>query len=103
MTWSRTTALVVVDVQNDFADPEGGLYVHGGEQVVPVVNDAVAGETVLPDADEPVEEIDEDDAVAGADAKPTADVLGVDGEAEPVLADNELAGQDIDLDDTPPS
>lgn len=42
MTWSRTTALVVVDVQNDFADPEGGLYVRGGEQVVPVVNDAVA-------------------------------------------------------------
>ena len=42
MTWSRTTALVVVDVQNDFADPDGGLYVRGGEQVVPVVNDAVA-------------------------------------------------------------
>jgi nicotinamidase/pyrazinamidase len=28
----------VVDVQNDFADPRGGLYVSGGEQVVPVVN-----------------------------------------------------------------
>jgi hypothetical protein len=68
-----------------------------------VVNDAVAGETVLSDTDEPVEQIDEDDAVAAADAEPTADVLGVDGEAEPVLADNELAGQDIDLDDTPPS
>ncbi|MDO4131206.1 hypothetical protein [Clavibacter michiganensis] len=67
-----------------------------------VVNDAVAGETVLPDTDEPVEEPD-DDAVMGADAEPTVDVLGVDGEAEPVLADNELAGQDIDLDDTPPS
>jgi nicotinamidase/pyrazinamidase len=31
-------ALVVVDVQNDFADPAGGLYVAGGEEVVPVVN-----------------------------------------------------------------
>ncbi len=36
------TALVVVDVQNDFADPAGGLYVPGGEQVVPVVNAEVA-------------------------------------------------------------
>jgi nicotinamidase/pyrazinamidase len=32
------TALLVVDVQNDFADPAGNLYVQGGEQVVPVVN-----------------------------------------------------------------
>lgn len=32
------SALVVVDVQNDFAMPEGGLYVHGGETVVPLVN-----------------------------------------------------------------
>ncbi|MEX2503743.1 MAG: isochorismatase family protein [Egicoccus sp.] len=32
------TALVVVDVQNDFADPDGGLYVAEGEQVVPVIN-----------------------------------------------------------------
>lgn len=32
------TALIVVDVQNDFAHPEGGLYVSGGETVVPVVN-----------------------------------------------------------------
>jgi hypothetical protein len=67
-----------------------------------VVNDAVAGETVLPDTDEPVEEPD-DDAVMAADAEPTADALGVDGEAEPVLAENDLAGQDIDLDDTPSS
>ena len=36
------TALIVVDVQNDFADPSGGLYVPGGEQVVPVVNAEVA-------------------------------------------------------------
>ncbi|HZC99613.1 MAG TPA: isochorismatase family protein [Actinomycetes bacterium] len=32
------SALVVVDVQNDFADPGGSLYVRGGEQIVPVVN-----------------------------------------------------------------
>lgn len=36
--YAAGTALVVVDVQNDFADPDGGLYVSGGEQVVPVVN-----------------------------------------------------------------
>lgn len=34
-------ALVVVDVQNDFADESGGLYVRGGEQVLPVVNEAI--------------------------------------------------------------
>ena len=32
--WGPGTALVVVDVQNDFADPAGGLAVGGGEQVV---------------------------------------------------------------------
>jgi nicotinamidase/pyrazinamidase len=31
-------ALVVVDVQNDFADPAGNLSVRGGVEVVPVVN-----------------------------------------------------------------
>jgi nicotinamidase/pyrazinamidase len=36
------TALVVVDVQNDFADPSGGLYVQGGESVVALVNAEVA-------------------------------------------------------------
>ncbi len=45
-TFSPTTALIVVDVQNDFADPEGSLYVAGGEDVIPLVNrlgaDAVA-------------------------------------------------------------
>jgi nicotinamidase/pyrazinamidase len=34
----RSTALVVVDVQNDFADPKGSLYVGEGERVVPLVN-----------------------------------------------------------------
>jgi nicotinamidase/pyrazinamidase len=32
------TALIVVDVQNDFAHPGGSLYVAGGEEVVPVIN-----------------------------------------------------------------
>lgn len=36
------TALIVVDVQNDFADPKGNLYVQGGEQVVPLINQLVA-------------------------------------------------------------
>jgi len=33
-----STALVVVDVQNDFADPAGGLAVRGGEAIVPRLN-----------------------------------------------------------------
>ena len=37
-TYDPTTALLVVDVQNDFADPGGSLYVKGGEEVVPVIN-----------------------------------------------------------------
>jgi nicotinamidase/pyrazinamidase len=36
------TALLVVDVQNDFADPAGSLYVGGGEDVVPFVNEEIA-------------------------------------------------------------
>jgi nicotinamidase/pyrazinamidase len=40
--YDRETALVVVDVQNDFADPEGSLYVREGEAVVPVANDLIA-------------------------------------------------------------
>ena len=35
------TALLVVDIQNDFADPKGSLYVTGGEEVVAVANDEV--------------------------------------------------------------
>jgi len=46
------TALIVVDVQNDFADPRGRLYVAGGEQVVDRVNEEArhareAGATVV--------------------------------------------------------
>jgi nicotinamidase/pyrazinamidase len=36
-------ALLVVDVQNDFADPGGSLSVHDGEKVVVAVNGLVAG------------------------------------------------------------
>jgi len=32
------TALLVVDVQNDFADPSGSLSVAGGDRIVPTVN-----------------------------------------------------------------
>jgi nicotinamidase/pyrazinamidase len=37
-TYSSRTALVVVDVQNDFADPKGSLSVSGGLDVVRAVN-----------------------------------------------------------------
>lgn len=33
-----SVALIIVDVQNDFADPEGSLYVDGGDQILPLVN-----------------------------------------------------------------
>jgi len=36
------TALVVVDVQNDFADPNGALSIASGERVVERVNDEIA-------------------------------------------------------------
>jgi len=39
--YDARTALVVVDMQNDFADPAGGLSVAGGEDIVPAVNDAI--------------------------------------------------------------
>ncbi|HEY8817790.1 MAG TPA: isochorismatase family protein [Candidatus Limnocylindrales bacterium] len=36
------TALIVVDVQNDFADPAGSLSVAGGEAVVPIIDREIA-------------------------------------------------------------
>lgn len=50
--YDHRSALVVVDVQNDFSDPRGDLYVQDGEAVIPVVNDEVnaaseAGATVV--------------------------------------------------------
>ena len=40
--YDPATALLVVDVQNDFADPAGGLAVAGGEEILPVLNDEIA-------------------------------------------------------------
>ena len=40
--FDRSTALVVVDLQNDFADPAGSLFIAGSELVVDEVNAAVA-------------------------------------------------------------
>jgi len=37
-TYDARTALIVVDVQNDFADPKGSLYVKRGEEIVPRVS-----------------------------------------------------------------
>jgi nicotinamidase/pyrazinamidase len=37
------TALVVVDLQNDFADPGGSLSVAGGDAIVPIVNRVIDG------------------------------------------------------------
>ena len=41
VTYDSATALVIVDVQNDFADPSGNLYVKDGEEVVPVINEEI--------------------------------------------------------------
>ncbi len=35
------TALIVVDMQNDFADPAGSLCVKGGADLVPLINRTV--------------------------------------------------------------
>ncbi len=43
--YDPAVALVVVDLQNDFADPSGSLSVRGGESIVPIVNAAVAKAT----------------------------------------------------------
>ena len=39
--YDRSTALLVVDVQNDFADPKGSLFVQGGDAVVPRINEQI--------------------------------------------------------------
>jgi nicotinamidase/pyrazinamidase len=38
VAFDERTALIVVDVQNDFTDPAGSLAVRGAEQIVPRVN-----------------------------------------------------------------
>lgn len=42
-TYDASTALIVVDVQNDFADPAGSLYVRGGERVAARCSEEAAG------------------------------------------------------------
>ncbi len=42
LSYDEKTAVIVVDVQNDFADPEGSLYVRGGEKTIPFVNEQIA-------------------------------------------------------------
>ena len=44
-SYDEQTALLVVDVQNDFADPAGSLYVAEGDRVMPVVNAEIARAT----------------------------------------------------------
>jgi nicotinamidase/pyrazinamidase len=50
--YDPTTALIVVDVQNDFADPDGSLSVAGGHEIIPEANREIglareAGATVV--------------------------------------------------------
>lgn len=42
MDYGPSTALIVVDVQNDFASPEGNLPVPGGESVIPFINEQIS-------------------------------------------------------------
>ena len=44
--YDPATALIVVDMQNDFADPAGSLSVAGGEDIVPTVDGEIAKATV---------------------------------------------------------
>lgn len=40
-TYDASTALIVVDVQNDFAHPDGSLFVQGADAVIAAVNEEV--------------------------------------------------------------
>lgn len=40
--YSGTTAVIVVDVQNDFADPNGSLFVSGAPDILPFINAEIA-------------------------------------------------------------
>ncbi len=41
-TYAPSGALVIVDMQHDFADPAGSLYVRGGEELVAPIADEIA-------------------------------------------------------------
>lgn len=38
---AKKTALIVVDMQNDFVNPKGSLYVSGSEKIIPVIKSLV--------------------------------------------------------------
>jgi nicotinamidase/pyrazinamidase len=40
--YDRSTALIVVDMQNDFAHPDGSLFVDGADDLVAPINDEIA-------------------------------------------------------------
>lgn len=42
IAFDETTALIVVDMQNDFALPDGSLYVTGGDKLVTRINEHIA-------------------------------------------------------------
>jgi nicotinamidase/pyrazinamidase len=39
--YDAQTALVIVDLQNDFADPAGSLWVAGAAAIIPRINDEI--------------------------------------------------------------
>jgi nicotinamidase/pyrazinamidase len=39
--YDNKTALIVVDVQNDYADPRGNLHVPGGASIIPTINQEI--------------------------------------------------------------
>lgn len=41
-SYDARTALIVVDVQNDFARPDGNLYVPGADETIPAINREIA-------------------------------------------------------------
>lgn len=41
-SYAPSSALIVVDMQHDFADPTGSLYVRGGEEIVAPIADEIA-------------------------------------------------------------
>jgi len=51
LTFDQRTALIVVDMQNDFVDPEGTLHVAGSGDIIPFVNARI---TEAADANAPV-------------------------------------------------
>jgi nicotinamidase/pyrazinamidase len=45
LSYDGRAALIVADIQNDFADPAGSLAVRGGDGIVPRVNDEIRNAT----------------------------------------------------------